>query len=114
MGQSTLPHCFHDNIHQQTEELVKGADLQEAADVDFVVGIHEDHILKEPEEGPGVFFAGLQKLQNPVVLKEEPTSALYRTDLFITTPKRQRRPPTKRVGSKTLVPNDPKGCCDLG
>lgn len=86
MGQSTCTHCIH-NIYQQTAELVKHVNLQEAADVDFVVCIHKDHILKKPEEGPGVFFTGLEKLQNPVILKEEPTSALYRTDSFITTQK---------------------------
>lgn len=69
-------------------ELVENSNLQEAADVDFVMCIHKDHILKEPEEGPGVFFTRLQKLQNPVKLKEEPASALYRTDEFITTQKR--------------------------
>lgn len=57
-------------------ELLKSANLKEAADVDFVVCVHEDHVLKEPEERPGVFFTGLQKLQNPVILKEEPTGAL--------------------------------------
>lgn len=76
------------NNSQQTAELVKTVNLQEAADVDFVMRIHKDHILKEPEERPGVFFNGLQQLQNPVILKEQPTSALYRTDPFITTQKR--------------------------
>lgn len=53
-----------------------GVNLQEAADVDFVVYVHEDHVLEEPEERPGVFFAGLQELQDPVILKEESAGAL--------------------------------------
>lgn len=53
-----------------------GANLEEAADVDFVVRVHEDHVLKQPEERPWVFLFGLQKLKDPVVFKEEPASAL--------------------------------------
>lgn len=51
--------------------------LEEAADVDFVMCVHEDHVLKQPEERPGVVFFGLQQLEDAVVLKEQPASALY-------------------------------------
>lgn len=53
--------------------------LEEAADVDLVVRVHEDHVFKEPEEGPQVFLAGLQQLQDAVELKKQPAGALCRT-----------------------------------
>lgn len=54
--------------------------LEEAADVNLVVCVHEDHIFKEPEEGPRVVLPGLQQLQDAVELKEQPASALCRKD----------------------------------
>lgn len=59
-------------------------DLEEAANVDFVVCVHEDHVLKKPKERPGVFLFGLQQLKDAVVLKEQPASALCRRDKGIT------------------------------
>lgn len=53
--------------------------LEEAADVDLVVGVHEDHVFIEPEEGPRVIFPGLQQVQDAVELKEQPAGALCRT-----------------------------------
>lgn len=67
----------------QTKGL-RGPNLEEAADVDFVVCVHEDHVLKEPEEGLGVLLTGLQQLQDPVELKEESPGALCRTHTVIT------------------------------
>lgn len=58
----------------------EGANLEEAADVDSVVRVHEDHVLKQPEEGPGVFLFGLQQLKDAVELKEQPASALCPTE----------------------------------
>lgn len=58
--------------------------LEEAADVDFVMCVHEDHVLKQPEERPGVVFFGLQQLEDAVVLKEQPASALYWREGWIT------------------------------
>ncbi len=52
--------------------------LEEAADVDFVVCVHEDDVLEEPEERPGVFLFGLQQLKDAVELKEQPAGALCR------------------------------------
>lgn len=52
--------------------------LEEAADVDFVVCVHEDHVLKEPEERPRVIFFGLQQLKDAVELKEQSAGALCR------------------------------------
>lgn len=54
--------------------------LEEAADVDFVVCVHEDHVLEQPEERPGVFLFGLQQLKDAVELKEQPASALCRRE----------------------------------
>lgn len=44
--------------------------LEKAADVDFVMRVHEDHVLKQPEERLGVFLFGLQQLKDAVILKE--------------------------------------------
>lgn len=54
-----------------------GANLEEAADVDFVVSVHEDDVLKEPEERPGVSLFGLQQLEDAVVIEEQPAGALW-------------------------------------
>lgn len=55
-----------------------GTNLEEATDVDFVVCVHEDNVLKQPEERPEVIFFGLQQLKDAIVLKEQPAGALYR------------------------------------
>lgn len=57
-----------------TEE--DGANLKEAADVDFVVYVHEGDVLKQPEERPGVVLVGLQQVKDSVELKEQSASAL--------------------------------------
>lgn len=53
--------------------------LQEPADVGFVVGGHENHVLKEPEERTVIIFLRLQHGQYAVKLKEETSGALCRT-----------------------------------
>lgn len=42
--------------------------------------VHEDHVFKEPEEGPRVVLPELQQLQDAVELKEQPAGALCRTE----------------------------------
>lgn len=54
--------------------------LEEAADVDFIVCVHEDHVLKQPEERPGVSLFRLQQLKDAIVLKEESAGALCRRE----------------------------------
>ncbi len=54
--------------------------LKESADICFVVAAHENHVLKQPEERAVVALLRLQQGQNAVELKEEPSSALCRTD----------------------------------
>lgn len=54
------------------------ANLQEAADVDLVVVVHEHHVLEKPEERPPVVFFGLHDVKKPVILKEEPPRPFYR------------------------------------
>lgn len=58
--------------------------LQEAANVDSVMRVHKHYVLKEPEERPGVILFGLQQMENTVVLKEQPSSALCRRKHNIT------------------------------
>lgn len=61
-----------------TLDRVSSSYLQEPANVRLVVGIHEDHILKEPEEGTVVSFLWLQHGQYAVELKEESSGSLCR------------------------------------
>lgn len=58
--------------------------LEEAADVDFVMRVHEHHVLEQPEERPGIFLFGLQQVQDAVVLEKQPASALCRREDGIT------------------------------
>lgn len=57
------------------------ADLQEAADADFVAGVHGDRVLVQPEERPRVVLFGLQPLKDAVVIKEKPPGALCRREV---------------------------------
>lgn len=59
---------------------VSSSYLQEPANVRLVVGIHEDHVLKEPEERTIVSFLWLQHGQYAVELKEESSGSLCRTN----------------------------------
>lgn len=61
-----------------TLNLVSSSYLQEPANVRLVVGIHEDHVLKEPEERTVVAFLWLQHGQYAVELKEESSGSLCR------------------------------------
>lgn len=57
--------------------------LKETTNVDFVVCVHEHNVFKQPEERSRVLLSGLQQLQDPEVLKEEPAGALcQRKDAF--------------------------------
>lgn len=67
--------CFHFTLNQ-----VRSSYLQEPADVRLVMGIHEDHVLEEPEERTVVSFLGLQHGQYAVELKEESSGSLCRTN----------------------------------
>ena len=73
--------------------------LQEAADVQPVVVVHEHHVLEEPEEGPRVVLLGLQQVQDPVVLEEQPARALCRGSTG------QR---TRNMTLETKIPNQRK------
>lgn len=57
---------------------VSSSYLQEPANVRLVVGIHEDHVLKEPEERTVVSFLWFQQGQYAVELKEESSGSLCR------------------------------------
>lgn len=59
---------------------IKYNHLKESADIRFVVGAHENHVLKQPEERAVVALLRLQQGQNAVELKKEPSSALCRTN----------------------------------
>lgn len=50
--------------------------LKKATDVDFVMRVHEDDVLKQPEKWPRVLLLGLQQLKDAVIFKEQPASAL--------------------------------------
>lgn len=50
--------------------------FQETADINSVPGVHEYNVLKKPEERSRVILLGLHDVQQPVVLKEEPSCTL--------------------------------------
>lgn len=57
--------------------------LEESADVGLVVGAHEDHVLKQPEERTVVALLRLQHRQDPVELEEESPSAFCKEETQI-------------------------------
>lgn len=65
------------NGEKNSRKKLDRANLEEAADVDFVMSVHEDHVFKQPEERPGVFPFRLQQLKDAVEIKEQPASALW-------------------------------------
>lgn len=83
--------------------------LQEPANVRLVVGIHEDYILKEPEERTVLSFFWLQHGQYAVELKEESSGSLCR----INREKQVERVRALQHGShvvesgRSCVPNNP-------
>lgn len=60
---------------RENSDRISDTNLQETANVDFVVRVHEDNVLEEPEERPMVVLFGLQQLQDAIVLKEESAGA---------------------------------------